>query len=311
MDIAPVVGEARGLCLAHPGEQLQDEPGARAVGSSLGEYARGIAGGLLFSLPLLFTMELWWTGFVASPLRLIACLCGTFLLLLGYNRYAGMHQDANWRDVAVDSIEELGIGLALAALVLLLLGRLELGMSAIEIAGKTIVAAATVAIGVSVGTAQLGGARPDERGAGQSADEAEPRGLDERKPDFFGQLALATCGAVLVAGNVAPTEEIVMIAAEATHAHLFAMVGASVALAALVLFLSDFGGSRSHVIRRGPADVLAGLVLTYAVALGAAASMLAFFGRFDSDSPQMCLYLTLVLAFPASLGASAGRMLLQ
>ncbi len=41
------------------------------VSNSLREYARGMAGGLMFSLPLLYTMEVWWTGFVAEPMRLL------------------------------------------------------------------------------------------------------------------------------------------------------------------------------------------------------------------------------------------------
>ncbi|MDQ3135846.1 MAG: TIGR02587 family membrane protein, partial [Acidobacteriota bacterium] len=37
----------------------------RPIKKSLQEYARGVAGGLLFSLPLLYTMEVWWMGVVA------------------------------------------------------------------------------------------------------------------------------------------------------------------------------------------------------------------------------------------------------
>jgi len=55
----------------------------RTVSQSLREYARGVAGGLLFSLPLLYTMEVWWAGFVAHPWRLALYVAGTFLLLLG------------------------------------------------------------------------------------------------------------------------------------------------------------------------------------------------------------------------------------
>ena len=39
------------------------------VGNSLREYARGLAGGLMFSLPLLYTMEVWWRRFVIEPMR--------------------------------------------------------------------------------------------------------------------------------------------------------------------------------------------------------------------------------------------------
>lgn len=80
------------------------------------EYGRGLAGGLLFSLPLLYTMEMWWAGFSVSPKGMLLYVALTFTLLLGYNRYAGMRRDSSWVEVAIDSIEEMGIGLVLAAL---------------------------------------------------------------------------------------------------------------------------------------------------------------------------------------------------
>ncbi len=42
--------------------------------ATLQEYSRGLIGGLLFGLPLLYTMEVWWTGFLAGPLRLGSAL---------------------------------------------------------------------------------------------------------------------------------------------------------------------------------------------------------------------------------------------
>ncbi|EJF10080.1 hypothetical protein O71_11249 [Pontibacter sp. BAB1700] len=80
----------------------------RPVRKSLQEYARGIAGGLLFSFPLLFTMEVWWAGFIATPFQLLIMVVVTYLLLLGYNRYAGMRPGASWRSVFIDSVEEMG-----------------------------------------------------------------------------------------------------------------------------------------------------------------------------------------------------------
>ncbi|MBA2732555.1 MAG: DUF2391 family protein, partial [Acidobacteria bacterium] len=83
----------------------------RPVAKSLQEYSRGIIGGLLFSLPLLYTMEVWWAGFSTHPLHLIFYVLATFALLLGYNFYAGLRHDANWMEVVIDSVEEMGLGL--------------------------------------------------------------------------------------------------------------------------------------------------------------------------------------------------------
>src|ERR1044072_6415082 len=107
----------------------------RPISKSLQEYSRGIIGGLLFSLPLLYTMEVWWAGFSAHPLHLIFYVLATFALLLGYNYYAGLRHDANWKEVAIDSVEEMGLGLLISAIALALLGRIKLEMTLAEIVG--------------------------------------------------------------------------------------------------------------------------------------------------------------------------------
>src|SRR5918997_3771755 len=100
----------------------------RTVSKSLREYGRGVVGGLLFSLPLLYTMEVWWAGFILPPSRQITYVAVAFFLLLGYNRYAGLRRDASWAEVAIDSVEELGLGFIIATLMLLILGQLDPAM---------------------------------------------------------------------------------------------------------------------------------------------------------------------------------------
>lgn len=271
---------------------------------SLKEYARGIAGGLLFSLPLLFTMEIWWTGFIAHPWALVAYCVVTFCLLLGYNRFLGIHADASWIEVVIDSFEELGIGLVLSAGILLALGRIALDMPLTEIVGKIVVEAMTVAIGVSVGTAQLGGESGPE-----AEEEEDEKPTDD--PSFLGQVVMSVCGAVLIALNVAPTDEIIVLAMELSSWRLLVLVAIALLLGLMILFFSDFSGSQRWVRSRGPLNSLVGMTVTYAVALVVSALSLWFFGRFDQTHLSVALGATVVLAVPATLGASAGRLLLQ
>jgi putative integral membrane protein (TIGR02587 family) len=274
-----------------------------AISNSLREYGRGMAGGLMFSLPLLYTMEVWWAGFVAEPMRLLVYVAATFVLLLGYNHYAGLHRDASWQEVAIDSVEEMGLGLLLAAAVLFLLGQLEGDMHPYEIIGKVTVEAMTVAIGISVGTSQLGG-----------GDDGEEKGSAEAsaKEDvtFLGQVLIAACGAMLFAANVAPTEEIVMIASEARLPNILGLALLSLLLTALILYYSEFTGAGEFVRARGVMAAVIGTVVTYAVALVISAAVLWFFGRFD-QALVTCVAQTVVLGLAATLGASAGRLLLQ
>ena len=273
------------------------------VSNSLREYGRGVAGGLMFSLPLLFTMEVWWTGFVADPLRLVLYVVATFVLLLGYNHYAGLHQDARWSEVVIDSVEEMGLGLVVAGVVLFLLGQLESDLHAYEIVGKITVEAMTVAIGISVGTSQLaGGEERPKAGAEASAKE---------EVTFGGQIAIACCGAMLFAANVAPTEEIVMIATECRVPNLLGLAALSLLLTVLILYYIEFTGSGQFVRAEGIVSVIIGTVVTYAVALVVSAAVLWFFGRFEETALITCVAETVVLGLAATLGASAGRLLLQ
>lgn len=279
-------------------------PPPPSVSKSLREYARGMAGGLMFSLPLLYTMEVWWTGFVADPMRLVAYVAATFVLLLGYNHYAGLHEDACWSEVAIDSVEEMGLGLVVAALVLFLLGQLEGDMAAYEIVGKITVEAMTVAIGISVGTSQLGGGDDKREKGGAEASAKED-------VSFSGQLVIAGCGAMLFASNIAPTEEIIMIASEARVQNLLGLAALSIVLTGLILYYIEFTGAGRAVAETGLMSVVIGTIVTYAVALVMSAAVLWFFGRMDNVTMNTAIAQTVVLGLTATLGASAGRLLLQ
>ena len=278
----------------------------RPVTESLREYGRGITGGLLFSLPLLYTMEVWWAGFITRPAHLLLYLLGTFVLLLGYNRYGGFRRDVDWSEVLTDSVEELGLGLLVSTGVLFLIGRITPDSSWPEVVGMVTVEAGSVAIGISVGSAQFGGGGGGEGGK---------QGDDERKRDAAdhvpGQLIIGFCGAVLFAANVAPTEEIVMIAVELTPVRQLGTALLSLLLGGLILYQLDFTGARRFTRRGHLRDVLAGTVITYALALVSGALVLWFFGRFDGNSLSICVAQVVVLGFAGTLGASAGRLLIQ
>lgn len=277
----------------------------RSIGRSLQEYLRGIAGGVMFSLPLLYTMEVWEAGFTMHPLRLLLYVLATFTLLLGYNRYAGLRCDFTPLEVAVDSVEEMGIGIVISAVVLWLLGQITTEMPGSEVAGKIIIESMTVAIGVSVGTAQLGGGKDNDTGTQESMP------FLTEGSDLMGQVAIATCGAVLFAANVAPTEEIILIATQTTALKVVGMAILSMVFGSLILFYSDFSGSQSFSKSRSIKTIFGGAIVTYAIALVVSAAILWIFGRFDHTGAIVCLSETVVLGLSANLGASAGRLLLQ
>jgi len=275
----------------------------RTIAESSLEYGRGITGGLIFSLPLLFTMEVWWVGFLLDPWRILLYIAVTFALLLLYNRFAGLRRDASLGEVMIDSVEEMGVGLVIAAFMLWLTGQIDSESGAYEITGKVVMEAMTVAVGVSVGTSQLGAEDGGDEGM------SGPSGRDEGQ--YLPQVAIALCGAVLFAANIAATDEVMIIAMESSPGRILALAVISMLGAAWTLAYSRMQGSDRHVRMETRLEHFRGIVTTYAVALVAAAGCLFFFGRFDDQPFGLALAMCVVAGVPAALGASAGRLLLQ
>lgn len=274
----------------------------RPVKESLREYARGIVGGLIFSIPLLYTMEVWWAGFQLRSERILILLGFTFLLLLAYNTYAGVRRDETWAGVAIDSVEELGLGLLVSAGFLFLLGRIEPGDSWREVVGKVVVEATLVAIGISIGTSQLGQL---------DSDPEEDESSGARPKDFFGVLSLSACGAVVLATNIAPTDEIVVLALENSSWRLLGMVIVSLLLGVLVMVFSDLLDTEEEPRHSVPVRLVFGSVISYAVAFACSAAILFLFGRFDGMALSAVLSMTVVLSVAASMGAAAGKILIR
>ena len=80
-----------------------------SIADTLQRYGQGVAGGLLVSLPLLYTMEIWWTGHLSHPDRLLAILLATLALLTAYQTHAGLRDNQSWQGVVLDSFEVLGL----------------------------------------------------------------------------------------------------------------------------------------------------------------------------------------------------------
>lgn len=225
------------------------------------------------------------------------------MIVVGYTALGGFRADATARDVATDSIEALGIGMLVALVVLVVLGRLDGESSPREIVGMVALEAIPVAFGVSIARVQLSGA--------ESQDEAEAEKQEQRRAGPigpFGRLFIAAGGALLFALNIAPTEEPVDIGAQASAVELLAMVALSLVATGALVFLAEFAG------RRGGGDTLlekplVETISAYAISLAVAFLLLWAFGRTDGASLQAVLGMTIALGIVAALGGAAGRLL--
>src|SRR5690606_26970747 len=128
-----------------------------------------------------------------------------------------------------------------------------------------------------------------------------------RRDSKLGMLVLAFGGRILVGGNVAPTEEVLMLAVQATRINILLMALVSLLLSVIVVYFSNFKGSA----KEAPKNLLYSLTfetcLSYLVALSASAFALWYFGRFSNVSFEIAFAQVIVLGVLSSLGASAGR----
>src|SRR5690606_32449269 len=276
----------------------------RSNAQSLKEYGRGIIGGLIFSLPIVCTMEMWWAGFILPPEKLLVNVLVTFLLLVGYNSFSGLRKDNSFWEVCRESVEEIGLAFVATFLFLLLIDRVEWSMSFYEIAGKTIVETMVVAIGISVGTEQL---VADEENGSDASESSSSAGTPEER-EFIRMIVLSVCGAVLFIAPVASTVEILIMAIESSFFQQIGMVIVSIVLAFITLFFSDFKGTMNG--ETNLMKMISHLVTLYLIVLLVAGIFLWFYDNLSGYNLHVILGKMIILGIPGTLGASAGRLLL-
>jgi putative integral membrane protein (TIGR02587 family) len=260
---------------------------------------RAFGGAVLFSLPLLMTMEMWWLGFYLDRVKLVLFMLVMIPMLVALDYFSGFEETASWREDLEDGMTAYGVGLAASLVILLLFGIVDFGQPLREIVGKVAIQSVPASFGAVLANSQLAGSQD---GAKKERKEAAGYGA---------QLFIMAAGAVFLAFNVAPTEEMVLISFVMTPWHGLALVAASLVMMHGFVFASGFRGSPA-VVRGTPAWslFLRHTVVGYVVALAVSAYVLWTFGRLEDGTTSSYLMMTIVLGFPAALGAAAARLII-
>ena len=258
------------------------------------DLGRAFGGALLFSLPLLMTMEMWWFGFILEPLRLAVFLLVALPLLFGLAFYAGF--SASHRGVGhalLDTLVALAVGFLVAAAVLALFGVLESDAPPRQIAGQLVLQAVAGAMGALLAGRQL------------SAGESEVG--DEDQATYPGELFLMVAGALFLALNMAPTEEMILIAYRMSPAHVAALLVVSIGLMHAIVYKVGFAGQEAH--DRPLAAFIHYTLAGYALVLLTSLYVLWVFGRTQGHGAAEVIDAVVVLSFPGAIGAAAARLL--
>jgi putative integral membrane protein (TIGR02587 family) len=265
--------------------------------------ARGFAGALLFSVPMLMTMEMWFLGFYMSRERLLLLLILNMPLLLLLSHRIGFERTTTWAQSARDAIVAYGMGILASAAILILLGVITIDTPLDQWIGMVAVQAVPASIGAMLGRSQLS----------MSDDDDETEGAQDEKPGtaYGTELFMMAVGALFLSLNLAPTEEMIVLAYKMTPWHALALTAVSILLMHGFVYALAFrgghsvqtDGSRWHAFIR---FTLPGYVVALAVSLYA----LWTFERLDGMATVEALLVVIVLAFPAAIGAAAARLIL-
>lgn len=287
------MGEATG---GRAGEAA--EGADRSAGHVYRGLARAFAGAILFAFPLLMTMEMWWLGFAMDRDRLFLFLVFTLALLFPLSYFVGFERTGGGFEDALDAVIAFGVGAIASAAMLTLFGIITPAMPVGEIVGKIAVQTVPASIGAILARGQLGSQHSDTD-------------AKERAAGYPGQLFIMLAGAVYLAFNVAPTEEMVLIAFKMTGLHAIALIVLSVGV--LHAFVFALGWQGTEPVPEGIGFrwlLVSRSIAGYGIALVVSLYVLWTFGRTDDASPAQIAMMVTVLGFPAALGAAAARVVI-
>lgn len=271
---------------------------------------RAATGGLLFGIPLLYTIEVWSIGSHTSPAQMLLILALLFVTLLVLNATAGFREarDIAFVEAVEDSVLAIAVGIVATWVVLVLLRQITAETSLVAALGRIVNECIPFCLGVGVARFLVQG----DPGLAEDDRELEDAGdTDEAAlKGSVGDIGATVLGASFVGLSIAPTDEVAVVAAGLRPAWLVLVVVLSLTISYCVVFVAGFSGQdRRHAqtgVFQHPATET---LVTYVVALLVAAVLLWAFQR-DLTPPFDLLTRVVVLGLPAAIGGAVGRLAL-
>ena len=258
---------------------------------------RAAGGAVIFALPLMMTMEMWWLGFSIDRPKLLLLVLLLVPVLTALSYHAGFEPTFEWREDVMDAFVAYGVGFGTSVLMLLLLGVVTMDTALSDAVGKITVQAVPASFGAMLGRTLLGGTRADEdQGPGET---------------YGGELFIMAAGALFLSFSIAPTDEVAHIATALPAWGVVLLAIVSLLQMHVFVYAVEFRGQASrpdHATVAG--EFLRLTVVGYAMVLLICGYVLWTFGRTDGLAPIERLHAAVVLGFPASIGAAAARLIL-
>ncbi len=305
---------------------------ATQISRELDDLVRGVCGGFLFGIPLLYTIEVWWIGSSVSPLRLIIALLTTLGVTYLLSRTEGFRKAKATRENEAigDAVEAIALGIICATLTLILLRQVTLDTPFGEALGKIIFESVPFSLGVSLSNQLLKETGdPDSQASNSQASDSQ--GSSESSPvqpesaslarrtapenalnETIADIGATLIGAMIIAFSIAPTDEVTVLVAAIDGPWLVLNVVISLLLSYGIVFEANFANQKQRRSQTGIFQrPLSETVISYLISLLAAALMLIFFRKLDPSAPfELAFRQVLILGLPATIGGAAGRLAL-
>lgn len=266
------------------------------------DFGRAAGGALIFSLPMLMTMEMWWLGLYMDRPRLLLLFLSALPLLVLLSHHIGFERTTCWRDDIIDALIALGIAAIICPGLLILFGTITQESPAQEWVGKVAVQIVPAAIGALLAKSEFGTASDTD-------DDGNP--IQKRGETYGGELFLMGVGALFLGFNLAPTDEMLLISYQMSSVHALALVVCSLTLMHGFVFAVGFaGGSQISAGEPWWSSFMRFTLPGYVIALAISLYILWIFGRVDGFHPNSTVIATIVLGFPSAIGAAAARLIL-
>ncbi len=266
------------------------------------DLGRANAGAILFSFPLLMTMEMWWLGFSMSGYRFALFILLSMPLMFGLSYYDGFEDTQTYSDDVRETFVAYFVGFVIAALMLYLFGVITSEMSLDEIVGKVALLGVIAGIGAMFTQSLLG----PNSGIAQSAEK------HKRSLHYGGQLFLTAVGALFLSMSVAPTEEIMLISYQMSDWHILGLAVLTIGVMHGFIYAADQKRRKHEVVRESSGSSLFFrlTLVSYAIVLLISFYILWTFGSIDGMGLEERLKVTIVLGFPAAVGGGASRLII-
>jgi putative integral membrane protein (TIGR02587 family) len=259
---------------------------------------RALGGAVFFGLPLLMTLEMWVLGSASERERLALLLILSIPLLVGLSHYAGFEETFCMLDDVVDAFVALAVGFVASAGILWIFGVIGRETPWDVLVTKLSIQAVPGSIGALLAASQFGTKEEEEE-------------EQNRFTRYDGELFLMAAGAIFFAFNLAPTDEILVIAQQMSDVQAAGLALLSLLVMHAFVYAVQFSGTpqTSEATPRWSL-FLRFTIPGYTLALLISLYILWTFGRLDGLGLQAAAVSTVVLGFPAAIGAAAARLVI-